>query len=52
MLLEYGTYDHIHTAVVHLSTKFGGNIFAQSGDNGHSSKFNVAVAAILDFHDK
>jgi len=37
---------------MHLSTKFGGYTFIQSGDSNIFLKFNMAAAAVLDFHDK
>jgi len=49
MLLE----DYLRMAVLHLSTKFRGNIFIWSGyiDIFPVSKFNMAAATILDCHD-
>ena len=40
---------YLHMAVVHLPTKFGADIFIQSGVNDIIPKFKMAAATILDF---
>ena len=40
---------YLHMAVVHLPTKFGADIFIQSGVNDIIPKFKMASATILDF---
>ena len=40
---------HMRMAVVHLSVKFGADIFIHSGVIAIFPKFKMAAAAILDF---
>jgi len=46
---DFWSRGHLRMAVVHLSIKFGADIFIQSGVIDIFPKFKMAAAAILDF---
>ena len=46
---DFWSHGHLRMAVMHLSIKFGSDIFIQSGVIDIFPKFKMAAAAILDF---
>jgi len=46
---DFWSRGHMRMAVMHLSVKFGADIFIQSGVIVIFPKFKMAAAAILDF---
>ena len=46
---DFWSRDHLRMAVMHLATKFGADIFIQSGVIDIFPNFKMAAAAILDF---
>ena len=47
--LDFWSRGHLRKVVMHLSVKFGADIFIQSGVIDIFPKFKMAAAAILDF---
>ena len=46
---DFWSRGHLRMAVMHLSVKFGADIFIKSGVIDIFPKFKMAAAAILDF---
>ena len=46
---DFWSRGHLRMAAMHLSIKFGADIFIQSGVTDIFPKFKMAAAAILDF---
>jgi len=46
---DFWSRGHLRMAVMHLPTKFGADIFIQTGVIDIFQKFKMAAAAILDF---
>jgi len=46
---NFWSRGHLRMAMMHLTTKFGADIFIQSGVIDSFPKFKMAAAAIFDF---